>query len=44
MRARDDNAEASDLGPVMPGVKLNGDEEKQEQTEQADEKAADGSQ
>jgi hypothetical protein len=43
MKARDGNAEASNLGPVMPGAELNGDEEKQERTEQADEQAADGS-
>ena len=44
MKARDGDAEASDLGPVIPGAKLNGDEEKQEHAEQADEQAADGSQ
>ena len=28
VEVRDGDAEASDLGPVMPGAKLNGEEEK----------------
>lgn len=43
MKARDGDADTSDLGPVMPEAKPNGDEEKQGHTEQADGRAADGS-
>lgn len=43
MKAKDGDAEASDLGPAIPGGKLDGENEKQGHTEQADERAADGS-